>query len=264
MGTDMRATDITIANRLGGFRFTRGTYFFAGGVVAESGYEIVRARLERPLPLAEGLEGIRHYLTTLGRPMQALCGVELRAPRPYPTRAAFATFNAEYVDRLRSLNLIVDGLVPLTRANLAIDDGSVKEQCVYAFVYTVSSSAKRPTFATSAQADLKHLSEGAVEHVAGGDTSPRGLTEKVRYVVHRIDQQLADLGVSWAQATQIGAYAVHPIGQQIAEVILPMVGPAARQGVTWHFVLPPVVGLDFELDVRGLRQDLVVDSLITN
>jgi hypothetical protein len=260
MGRDVRAQDITFANHLGGCRFTRGTYFFAGGVVAESGYEIARARFERPLPLAEGFEGIRRHLTTLGRPMQALCGIELRAPRPYPTREAFASFNALYVDHLRRLDLIVDGLVPLTRANLATDDGSVKEQCVYAFVYTVSSSARRPTFATSAQADLKHLSGGAVEHVAGGDTSPRGLTEKVTYVMQRIDRQLVDLGVSWSLATQIGAYAVHPIGQQIADVILPVVGPAARQGVTWHFVLPPVVGLDFELDVRGLKQDLVIDS----
>jgi hypothetical protein len=254
----MTANDATIANRLGGFRFTRGTYFFAGGVVAEPGLEIVRARLERPLPWASALDRVQRYLAARARPMQALCGIELRAPIPYSSRQLFAAFNAEYVDALRRLDLLVDGLVPMTRANLATDDGSVDEQCLYAFHYTVPSDGKRRTFGTSAQADLKHLSGAAIELVAEGDTSPDGLTEKLRFVTGRIDRQLIDLGASWSLATHIGVYAVHPIGPQIADVICPTAG-SARHGITWHLVRPPVVGLDVELDVRAVLQELVVD-----
>lgn len=255
----MTTLSLTLPSPRGGFRFTRGTYFFAGGVVADAGFEIVRARLERPLPIGAGFEAVRRHLTAAGRPSQALCGIELRAPLPYPTRPLFAAFNAEYVEQLRRLDVLVDELVPVTRANLAIDDGSVDEQCLYAFLYTVASPVNRLTFATSAQADLKHLPEGAVEYVAEGDTSPAGLTEKVSFVTRRIDGQLQELGASWEQATHVRAYTVHPIGPQIAEVILPIAGPAARHGVTWHLVRPPVAGLEFELDARAVRQELVVD-----
>ena len=252
------ANDVTLANRLGGFRFTRGTYFFAGGVVADPGLDIVRARLERPLPWASALDRVQRYLAAKARPVQALCGIELRAPVPYSSRQLFAAFNAEYVRQLQRLELLVDGLVPVTRANLATDDGSVDEQCLYAFHYTVPSERPRLTFGTSAQADLKHLSGGAVEHVAEGDISPNGLTEKIRFVTKRIDRQLTDLGASWSLATHIGVYAVHAIGAQIAEVIYPTAGPA-RHGITWHLVRPPVIGLEVELDVRAVLEELVID-----
>lgn len=249
----------TIPHPGGGFRFTRGTRFFAGGVVAESGYDIVRARLARPVPLAAGVEGIRQYLVRLDRPVRALCGLELRAPRQYATQDDFAAFNDDYVDRLRRLDLVIDGMVPLTRANLAVADEGVHEQCVYAFMYTCPSAVGGQAFATSAHADVQKLGDGRIETVAEGDTSPHGLTVKVTFVVQQVEGQLRELGVSWADATQINAYAAHPIGPQIEGVILPAVGVAARHGVTWHFARPPVVGLDFELDIRAVRQEVVVD-----
>jgi hypothetical protein len=253
------SSDALFANARGGFSFTRGTYFFAGGVVADAGFEIVRCRLERPLPMAAGIERAARHVTALGRPVQSICGIELRAPKPYPTRQLFGAFNVQYVELLGGMDLLVDGLVPATRANLATNDGSVDAQCLYAFLHTMPSPSQRPTYATSAQADLKHLAEGQVELVAGGDTSFQGLTEKVRFVSGRIDRQLAELGVSWSLATHVRAYAVHPIGPQIADVIVPMAGPAARHGITWDLVAPPVAGLDFELDVRAVLRDFVVD-----
>jgi hypothetical protein len=253
------SSDELVLNPRGGFRFTRGTYFFAGGVVADAGFEIARCRLERPLPIAAGIERATRHVIELGRPPQSICGIELRAPEPYPTRQLFRAFNAEYVELLRRMDLLVDGLVPVTRANLAIGDGSVAEQCLYAFLHTLPTSTHRPTFATSAQADLKHLPEGAVELVAGGDTSFRGLTEKVKFVTERVDRQLAQLGVSWSLATHVRAYAVHPIGPQIADIIVPVASAAARHGITWDLAAPPVAGLDFELDVRAVLRDIVVD-----
>jgi len=31
------------------------------------------------------------------------------------------------------------------------------------------------------------------------------------------------------------------------------IGPAARNGITWHITRPPVVDIEFEMDVRGLN-----------
>ena len=36
-----------------------------------------------------------------------------------------------------------------------------------------------------------------------------------------------------------------------------MPGDAARGGVTWHFDRPPVVDLEFEMDCRGVTEELV-------
>ena len=37
----------------GGYRFIKGVFQYSAGVAAEPGWEIVRARLAKPLPLAE-------------------------------------------------------------------------------------------------------------------------------------------------------------------------------------------------------------------
>ena len=251
---------MTIQNERGSFRFTRGSAFYASGVIADPGFEIVRATFDKSLPLGAGFDAVQHHLQARGRPPQALCGLELRGPAPYPTRPLFMEFNSKYVDRLRRLDLLVDGLIPITRANLAVVDGSVREQHVYAFMYTVPSEFERTTFAISATADLKIYSEGAVENVAAGDVSPSGLKEKVTFVVDALDRKLRDLGTSWDMATQIGVYCVHPIGDLIPQVILPAAGSGGRNGVTWYFTKPPIVGLEVEIDVRAVLQELIVPS----
>jgi len=44
----------------------------------------------------------------------------------------------------------------------------------------------------------------------------------------------------------------------------PFVGPeiaargAAAGGLSWHFARPPVIGLEYEMDVRGTAREIVV------
>jgi hypothetical protein len=247
-----------ISNIRGNFQFTRGSAFYAGAVIADRGFEIVRAIFENPLPLNAGFEAIQRELRSCGRPVQSLCGMELRGRAPYSNRAAFMEFNSGYVDRLRGLELLVDGLVPITRANLAVTDGSVTEQCVYAFLYTIPSKADRPTFATSAAADLRLRTDGTPENVAAGDTSPAGVREKVSFVIQNVDGKVREIGISWDLATQIRIYMVHEIGSLFSDVILPVVGSGARHGLTWHYVRPPVEGLEVEIDVRGVLQEIQI------
>jgi hypothetical protein len=249
-----------ISNPRGNFQFTRGSAFYASAVVADPGFEIVRAIFEKPVPLNAGFDAIQRELKNSGRPVQALCGMELRGAAPYPNRSLFMDFNSNYVDRLKSLDLLVDGLVPITRANLAVHDGSVTEQCVYAFLYTVPSKNRRLTFATSAVADLKHQADGTVQSVAGGDASLAGLREKTAFVVHAVDGKLKEIGASWDLSTQIRIYTVHDIGPLIPEVILPLVGSGAHHGITWCYVYPPVVGLEMEIDARGVLHEFVINQ----
>jgi hypothetical protein len=245
-------------NERGSFQFTKGSAFYSGSVAADRGFEIVRATFYKSLPLAEGCEAIQRHLQTRGRPAQALCGFELRGPEPYATRPLFMQFNSTYVEHLRRMDLLVDGLVPTTRANLAVVDGSVHEQHIYAFLYTVPSKTERLTFATSATADLRIHPDGTVENVAAGDVSPAGLKEKVTFVLDSLESKMRDVGASWDLATQIAIYTVHPVGDIIAKVIVPRVASGGRNGIIWHYTKPPVVGLEVEIDVRAVLQELII------
>jgi hypothetical protein len=249
---------MSMHNERGNYRFTRGSEFYASGVVADRGFEIIRATFEKSLPLDLGFETVKRYLDTQHRPLNAICGFELRAAAPYSSRPLFMEFNSRYVDWLRSHDLLVDGLVPTTRSNLAVADGSITQQHLYAFLYTAPSSDTGAAFATSATADLRRYPDGRVENIALGDISPSGLKAKMTFIMDSLSEKLRDLGTSWHSATEIRVYAVHPVGELITEVIVPMAGSGARNGVTWHYTRPPVQGLEIEIDVGRILKNLVI------
>jgi hypothetical protein len=51
-------------------------------------------------------------------------------------------------------------------------------------------------------------------------------------------------------------YTVFDIYPAMAEEIVAK--GAAAAGVTWHYCRPPVQGLDFEMDVRGVTREMVI------
>ena len=83
----------------GGYRFIPGPFQYSGGVAAEPGYRIERARFARRLPLAEGFAAVEAHLARLSRPLTAFCACELRSPGQF-TEAGFTAFNRTYVERL--------------------------------------------------------------------------------------------------------------------------------------------------------------------
>ena len=66
----------------GGYRFLPGVFQYSGGVAAEPGFRIERARFAKLLPLDAGFAAIETYLAGLGRPVLAYCAAELRSPKP--------------------------------------------------------------------------------------------------------------------------------------------------------------------------------------
>ena len=106
-------------NLAGGYTFLRGIAPYSAGVIALAGYEIERARFIAPLPLDEGFRRVRAHLDQIGRPAQALCGIELRSPSPF-TFDGFNDFNKSYVRVLDSWGILLDGkLNPVARTNVA-------------------------------------------------------------------------------------------------------------------------------------------------
>jgi hypothetical protein len=70
-------------------------------------------------PLETGYRLIQEYLQMMGRPMQALCGMELRIPEPLSIEA-FNEFNGPYIEKLKDWDILLDGMNPVARTNVAL------------------------------------------------------------------------------------------------------------------------------------------------
>ncbi len=82
----------------GGFRFLPTDGPFSAGVAADPGFQIVRVYPSRYTPLEEGFQVVEETLAAAGRPLNALCAMELRIPKPL-TREGFDRFNRGYVEQ---------------------------------------------------------------------------------------------------------------------------------------------------------------------
>ena len=60
----------------------------------------------------------------------------------------------------------------------------------------------------------------------------------------------------WAEVTATQLYTVYNVYPFLAEEIVRR--GATPGGLTWYFARPPVVDLDYEMDVRGIARDLVL------
>jgi hypothetical protein len=83
----------------GNYRYIKAVFQYSGGVAAQPGYEIERARFAQPLPLAAAYADVEAHLKSVGRPTTAFAACELRSPEPF-TEQGFINFNRVYVKTL--------------------------------------------------------------------------------------------------------------------------------------------------------------------
>src|SRR4029079_16317987 len=81
------------------------------------------------------------------------------------------------------------------------------------------------------------------------DTSIDGLRDKMRHVMKEMERRLSLLGFSWADTLSTQVYTVHDIGSLIEDEIVRR--GATPGGLTWHLCRPPVINVEYEMDVRG-------------
>lgn len=241
---------------LGNYRFFTGIAPYSAGVTAMPGYEIVRVTLHQSLPYRQGFDLIESHLTALGRPRQALCAIELRLPAPR-SFTGFIDFNRDYRAILADWEILVGDENPVARTNIAPAFAPPSEPSLYAFSYTMPSATTSPTFIVAGAGDLNdqaNLSTAAV--VRPGETSAHALAEKAATVMGVMEERLAGLQMTWAAVTAVTVYTVYPVRPLLLNGILRKIGPAAAHGVHWFYSHPPIADLAFEMDVRGIRQEL--------
>ncbi len=243
-----------VENPKGNYRFLPGISPYSCGAIAAAGYEIVHVTLSRPVPYRRGFDIIAAHLERLNRPRQALCAVELRSPTPF-TLEGFIAFNRGYKAILEDWDLMVEGINPVARTNVAPEVGPPPEPALHAFSCTVPSTGDGPTFVVAGAGEVREgrLDIGSI--VRNGETSPEAMAEKAAYVMGCMSERLGGLGVSWADVTAVDVYTVHDIFPFLRSHIL----LSDRHGVRWHFARPPIVDVEFEMDVRGVREERILN-----
>jgi len=245
--------------RSGGYSFLKGISPYSAGVVAAPGFEIEHVRLERALPLERGFQTIESYLASQHRRRQSLCGVELRSPRPF-TFQGFQDFNRRYVDILKRWGILLDGLNPVARTNVAPEVDPPAEPSLYGFSITLPNESAPPSFVVAGAGELPEGSLDPHEVVRKGESSADALREKARFVMELMSSRLTGLGVTWAQVTATAIYTVHDIHPFLAKLVLGGMREAAHLGVNWHYARPPIESVEYEMDVRGCRQEVILPA----
>ena len=240
----------------GNYRFLPGIAPYSCGVVSVPDFEIVHVTLRVPVPYLDGFEVIEQHLVAEGRSKQSLCAIELRSPRPFSFEG-FAEFNRKYASILEGWGLFVDGMNPVARTNVAPVVDPPSEPMLYGFSYSrpchLSAS---PTFVVAGAGELP---EGILEPegiIRAGDLSPEGVDLKARFVMDLMERRLEGLGGSWPLVTAIEVYTIHPMERILPEVILKRVGASGLHGIRWFYSRPPIVDIEYEMDLRGVRSDL--------
>ncbi|MCX6622607.1 MAG: RidA family protein [Acidobacteria bacterium] len=246
-----------ILNKRGNYSFLKGLGPYSAGVIASPGYEIEHVRLKPARGLKSGFAFVEAHLQRLNRPRQALCGMELRSPRPF-SFPGFAEFNQGYIDVLKSWDVFLDGLNPVARTNVAPEFDPPTEAVLFGFSYTVPSTAIGKSFVVAGASELPEGSLDPLDVVRRGETSAAALEEKTNYVLGLMEGRLNGMELAWADVAHTGVYTVHNIYPYLATSVLRRMGAAQLQGLTWYFSRPPIVSIEYELDLRACRKELVL------
>jgi hypothetical protein len=92
-----------------------------------------------------------------------------------------------------------------------------------------------------------------------GETTGEALLEKADYVMGVMAERLEALGGDWDHVNRVNVYTAHPLDALLDRAVLPRLGTAARHGVCCHAARPPIREIEFEMDLRGVRSEQVVD-----
>ena len=181
----------------------------------------------------------------------------MRSPGQF-SEPAFRAFNESYVEVLDKWGLVVDGANPVARSNVCPEISPPSEPVMYAFSYTMpAESTKARTFIIAGSGEVPEGKANYRDHIVSpGDLSPAGMRNKVRFVREEMERRLAGFGLAWRDVTAAQAYSIRDFHDCLGDELI--AAGAADHGLIWHYCRPPIVGLDFEMDCRGVLRESFV------
>lgn len=240
----------------GGYAYAPGVFQYSAGARAEPGYRLVRVRFSRVVPMTEGFRRIAAFLADRGRPLTAFAACELRSPAPF-TEDGFRVFNRAYTSVLTDWGIMAGEANPVARSNVCPEIDPPAEPGFHAFAYTETGGDGAPTFLIAGSGEAPEGRGNYRDHIVRlNDVSADGMRAKADFVMGEMERRMAVLGAGWADVTGTQVYTVHDIGGLLPDTLVRR--GAAAHGLTWQFCRPPVVGLDYEMDCRGVGEERVL------
>ena len=236
----------------GHYRFLPGIAPYSCGVIADPGHEIVHVTLQVPQQWRKGFDLVDRFLRDHGRQRAELCAIELRSPQPF-TMEGFIKFNRIYCAVLEEWGVFVDGVNPIARTNVCPITLDFPEPVLHAFSFVRPNAAlQQRTFIVAGAGELAGGVLGNDGILRRGETSPKAMAEKARYICDVMDERLSGLDADWNDVTAVNAYTIHTIHPLMETVLLDRLPAAQRRGVCWHYTRPPVIDIEFEMDLHGV------------
>ncbi|MDB5401534.1 MAG: hypothetical protein QOD93_102 [Acetobacteraceae bacterium] len=242
-----------------GYRYIPGPFQYSAGVAALPGYAIERVRFANPVPLLDGFRWIEAFLRDAVLPLTTFCACELRSPAPF-TDAGFIAFNRDYVGTLERWGIFANDRNPVARSNVCPEIDPPATPSFHAFCYAAPApTGVRSSFVVAGSGESQ---EGSGPYrdktIRYGETSPDAIAEKGRYVLGVMERRMAALDADWGSTTAVQVYTVHDLYPFLGTEIVTR--GAARHGLTWQYCRPPVIGLEYEMDCRGVASERVVEG----
>ncbi|WP_254073243.1 hypothetical protein [Acidisphaera sp. S103] len=241
-----------------GYRYIPGPFQYSAGVAALTGHAIQRVRFANPVPLAEGFGRIETFLRNAELPLTAFCACELRSPAPF-TDAGFIAFNREYCGTLERWGIFANDRNPVARSNVCPEIDPPAVPSFHAFCYVAPAAGAGHSFVVAGSGEsMEGTGPYRDKTVRYGETGPDAIAEKARYVLGVMETRMVALDAGWGSTTAVQVYSVHDVYPFLGTEIVAR--GAARHGLTWQFCRPPVVGLEYEMDCRGVAVERVVEG----
>lgn len=239
-----------------GYAYSPGVFQYSAGVRALTGHRIERVRFSRIVPLAEGFATISSFLRDQGLPLTAFCACELRSPAPF-TEEGFLAFNQAYASVLKEWGVLTGQGNPVARSNVCPEIDPPASPGFHAFCFVRPDQAAHASFMIAGSGEVPEGHANYHAHIVRpGDTSIDGIRAKAAFVVAEMERRMQTLGTGWSAVTGTQVYSVHDIHSVMADTLVRR--GAATHGITWQFARPPIVGLDYEMDCRGIAVETVL------
>jgi len=241
----------------GGYQYVRGPFQYSGGVAALPGYSIERVRFARPRPIKPGFEEIEEYLSNHGVPFTSFCACEMRSPAPFDDES-FIAFNRVYVNTLERWGIFKDEDNPVARSNVCPEINPPQEPVFEAFCYTIPAVGDEvKSFVIAGSGEAQEAPGNYAERIIRlGESTTEAMEEKAIFVLDTMEARMRVLGFGWADVGTSQVYTVHNLFPFFASQIVSR--GAAEAGLTWYYARPPVIGLDYEMDVRCVPVERVI------
>ena len=65
----------------------------------------------------------------------------------------------------------------------------------------------------------------------------------------------------YSALNRVNIYTVHQLNGLFEDIVLPKLGIAKQHGIHWYQARPPVVDIEYEMDMRGVAHELYIDLL---